>query len=105
MSSRMFTVGLALSAVLTAGAATAVPAMAAPAVRAGTTAVYPNLTRMHVCAENLYVRESAAGRAIGTLFNGDTFDVERYSPSGEWAYGMAYGHVNQHGWVMSAYLC
>lgn len=98
---RRLTIGLAIGATLV----TAAPAMAAPVPHAAPADVRPAVTRMHVCAQNLYVRESAAGRAIGTLYEGDTFDVERYSPSGAWAYGMAYGHVNQHGWVEAAWLC
>lgn len=62
-------------------------------------------TRLTVCAESLYVRESAAGAIIGTLFKGQTMSVERYSPSGDWAYGMAYGHVNTHGWVQNGWFC
>jgi hypothetical protein len=38
----------------------------------------------------------------GTLFKGNTFKVKRFSPSGKWAYGMAYGHVNRHAWVKAA---
>ncbi len=62
-------------------------------------------TRHTVCANDLYVRSAAAGAIIGTLFSGETFDAERYSPSGEWVYGMAYGHVNQHGWVQNGWFC
>lgn len=97
---RVFALGLAMgAAVLTAGLSAA-PAMAAPS-----SAVQATVTRMHVCAQDLYVRNAPAGQVIGTLYQGQTFDVERYSPSGQWAYGMAYGHVNQHGWVEAAYLC
>jgi hypothetical protein len=97
--------GFAVGAILVTGMLTAAPAMAASESHAAPAVVRPTLTRMHVCAQDLYVRESAAGRAIGTLYQGDTFDVERYSPSGAWAYGMAYGHVNQHGWVEASWLC
>ena len=38
----------------------------------------------------------------GTLFKGNTFKVQRLSPSRKWAYGMAYGHVNRHAWVKAA---
>jgi hypothetical protein len=62
-------------------------------------------TRRTVCAESLYVRETAAGAIIGTLFKGQSINVERYSPSGDWAYGMAYGHVNTHGWVQNGWFC
>jgi hypothetical protein len=60
--------------------------------------------RKTVCAQDLYVREQPMGRVIGTLYYGQTFDVERYSESG-WAYGMAYGHVNAHGWVQGGWFC
>jgi hypothetical protein len=33
------------------------------------------------------------------MFKKETFKVERLSPSGKWAYGMAYGHVNRHAWI------
>ena len=38
----------------------------------------------------------------GTLTKGQTFTVKRFSPSGKYAYGMAYGHMNRHGWVAAA---
>lgn len=62
-------------------------------------------SRRTVCADSLYVRDSPAGQVIGTLLRGESIDVDEYSPSGQWAHGMAYGHVNTHGWVESAYLC
>ena len=102
---RALTAGLALGAILVAGAATTASAMASPSVRSGATAVNPAATRTHSCAQSLYVREQPLGRAIGTLYYGDTFDVERTDASGQWSYGMAYGHVNQHGWVESSWLC
>lgn len=60
--------------------------------------------RKTVCAQNLYVREQPMGRAIGTLYAGQSMDVERYSESG-WAYGFAYGHVNARGWVQGGWFC
>jgi hypothetical protein len=62
-------------------------------------------TRHTVCASSLYVRNQPLGATIGTLFQGETFDVERYDSGGGWAYGMAYGHVNQHGWVQNGWFC
>ena len=62
-------------------------------------------TRHTICATDLYVRETAAGAIVGTLFKGETFDAEQYSPSGDWVYGMAYGHVNRHGWVQNGWFC
>ncbi len=61
--------------------------------------------RRHVCAQNVYLREQPKGVSIGQLDNGDTFDQERLSPSGAWAYGMAYGNANKHGWVQESALC
>ena len=40
----------------------------------------------------------------GTLFKGETFKVSRLSPSGDWAYGYAYGHVNRKAWVKASAL-
>ena len=60
---------------------------------------------LEVCAQSLYVRESAGGVFIGTLFRGDHMHVHRYSPSGAWAYGLAYGGVNQWGWVQNGWFC
>lgn len=62
-------------------------------------------TRRTVCAQDLYVRDAPAGILIGTLYNGQSMNVERYSPSGQWAYGFAYGHVNKYGWVQNGYFC
>jgi hypothetical protein len=63
------------------------------------------LTRRTVCAQSLYVRSAPAGATTGTLFYGNTFDVDRYSPSGDWVYGYAYGHVNGWGWVQNGWFC
>ncbi|MET1073446.1 MAG: hypothetical protein ABWY11_12435 [Umezawaea sp.] len=80
---------LALAAVLTPSA-TADPS--AQAVR-------------QVCAQDLYVRATAAGVIIGTLYRGDNFDVSRYSPSRDWVFGHAYGNVHQDGWVQNGWFC
>jgi hypothetical protein len=63
------------------------------------------LTRRTVCAQDLYVRDGPAGIVIGTLFYGETFDVDRYSPSGQWVYGYAWGHANKWGWVQNGWFC
>ena len=57
-----------------------------------------------VAAKSTYVYERAGIRFTGTMFKGETFKVERLSPSGKWAYGMAYGHVNRHAWISAAAL-
>ncbi|QQQ74129.1 hypothetical protein IOD16_23240 [Saccharothrix sp. 6-C] len=58
-----------------------------------------------VCARDLYVRATAAGVVIGTLYYGENFDVQRYSPSGQWVFGHAYGNVHQDGWVQNGWFC
>ncbi|MDI5964520.1 hypothetical protein POF50_029605 [Streptomyces sp. SL13] len=75
------------------------------AAHAATTSVSPQTTRRSVCAQDVYLRETPEGVSIGLLDQGDTFDQERLSPSGEWAYGMAYGNADKHGWVMESALC
>ncbi|MFP2930698.1 hypothetical protein ACLESO_36975 [Pyxidicoccus sp. 3LG] len=62
-------------------------------------------TRLTVCAVDLYVRDAPAGIFIGTLYKGQTMLVTRYSPSGDWAYGFAYGNVNKWGWVQNGWFC
>lgn len=62
-------------------------------------------TRLTVCAQDLYVRDAPQGVFIGTLFYGQTMEVTKYSPSGEWAYGFAYGNVNKWGWVQNGWFC
>lgn len=60
--------------------------------------------RRDVCARDLSVRKSPDGEAIGTLYQGETFSVDRYSDTRKWAYGFAYGQVNKKGWVLAQYL-
>ena len=60
--------------------------------------------KARVAVESTYVYERAGVRFTGTMFKGNTFKVERLSPSGKWAYGMAYGHVNRHAWIAAAAL-
>lgn len=62
-------------------------------------------TRRTVCAQTLYVRDAPAGIFIGTLYYGQSIDVTKYSPSGDWAYGFAYGNVNKWGWVQNGWFC
>jgi hypothetical protein len=49
--------------------------------------------------KKVYVYKQAGKIFDGTVFNGNTVKVERLSPSGKWAYGMVYGHVNRHDWI------
>ena len=87
--------------ITTAAAAT----LAVAAVGATTAPAASADTRHTICADNLYVRDEPRGHMIGTLYRGETFDVERYSPSGAYAYGMAPGNVKQHGWVQRGWFC
>ena len=87
---------------LTALAATAAIAVAGIAPATGA-AEATGKGKHEVSVESTYVYEKAGGvRFAGTLFEGETFKVKRISPSGTWAYGMAYGHVNRHVWIKAA---
>ena len=66
------------------------PKRAAKATRAG---------RHTVTKTSTYVYERAGVGFSGTMFERNTFDVKRLSPSGKWAYGKAFGHVNRHVWI------
>lgn len=59
--------------------------------------------RETVCAQDLAVRTDPGGAWLGTLFQGQTFLVERLS--GGWAFGFAYGHINHRGWVQDGWFC
>ena len=59
--------------------------------------------RRTVCAQTLYVRDSQM-RVIGTLFQGQSFDVYRGADNGT-VYGFAYGQINHNGYVWPQYLC
>jgi hypothetical protein len=88
---------------ITAFAATAAVALsgAAPAISMATaqeTGKHP------VTAKSTYVYVKAGVGFSGTMFKNETFKVKRFSPSGKWAYGMAYGHVNRHVWIASSAL-
>jgi hypothetical protein len=74
---------------------------------AGTVVAAPaaSATVRQICAQDLYVRQQPAGVMIGTLYYHDNFDFERYSPSGQWAYGHAYGNVHRNGWVQAGWFC
>jgi hypothetical protein len=87
---RTFVSGLFLAALL-ATTFTSVPSASA--------------TRRTVCAQNLYVRAEPAGIVIGTLYYGQSMEVDRYSSSGTYAHGFAYGYVNKWGWSLNGYFC
>ncbi|GIG56042.1 hypothetical protein Lfu02_04140 [Longispora fulva] len=94
MTSRLAALGLITAALLTSVGA-------APASASTPT----TLTTRQVCAQSLYVRATAAGVIIGTLYYGDNFAVDHYSPSRQWVYGHAYGNVHQDGWVQNGWFC
>lgn len=70
------------------------PATAAPA-----SSVHPDSVQQ-VCAQDVYVRQTAAGVVIGTLVRGESFD--HTGGSSTWWYGYAYGHVNKWGYVLAS---
>ncbi len=53
-----------------------------------------------VCAQDVYVRQTAAGVVIGTLLRGQSFD--HTGGSSTWWYGYAYGSVNKSGYVLAS---
>lgn len=61
--------------------------------------------RIRVCAEELDVFAQPNRRYVGQLVNGQTIKVRKFSASGKYAYGFAYGHANKMGWVLSSGLC
>lgn len=54
--------------------------------------------------KQVYVFKKAGTIFDGTVFKKTTVKVERLSPSGKWAYGMVYGHVNRHAWIAASAL-
>jgi hypothetical protein len=44
---------------------------------------------------------SSGGAYVGDLVYGQNFRVQRYSPSGRWAYGRAGGDARRNGWVLA----
>ena len=85
----------AIAVVILAISISAAPASAAN----GTVGV-----RETVCADSLFVRTTAGGAWMGTLYHGQTFLVEGPSSSG-YIYGFAYGDINRHGWVQNGWFC
>ncbi|MFD9741790.1 hypothetical protein [Umezawaea sp. NPDC059074] len=81
-------------------------ALALTAVLAPSASADPSTQAVRqVCAQDLYVRATAAGVVIGTLYFHENFDVSRYSPSRDWVFGHAYGNVHQDGWVQNGWFC
>jgi hypothetical protein len=52
-----------------------------------------------VCVKSTYVFQEPGRGWNGHLDRGQRFRVRRYSPSGRWAYGRAFGNVNRNGWI------
>ena len=61
--------------------------------------------RLRVCAEDLELFRRPARTYIGALQEGESMRVRRFSPSGTYAYGFAYGDANKLGWVRASGLC
>jgi hypothetical protein len=78
----------------TLAACGALAGLATPAV-----AAEPPTGVRKVCVKSAYVHREAGSGWMGTLFRGERFRVRRYSPSGRWAYGRAYGQINRNGWI------
>jgi hypothetical protein len=88
---------------LTALTATAALAVSAAAPATGLAkATGPG--KHKVAVEEVYVTEQPGRAFTGTMFEGQTFKVKRLSPSGKYAYGMAYGRVNRHAWILASAL-
>ncbi|WBQ05404.1 hypothetical protein [Kribbella sp. CA-293567] len=85
--------------------ATTVVAIAALITPLAVTQTASAATLKTVCADDLYVRDTASGQLIGTLYRGQHFNLSRYSASGQWAEGAAWGNVNKWGWVQSGWFC
>ncbi len=52
--------------------------------------------------EQLLFYENPAKSYIGSLQRGQSFRVRKLSPTGRYAYGLAYGRLNKTGWVKTA---
>jgi hypothetical protein len=87
-----------------AGVALAGAAMIAAAVPAVADNGTPGQVEQ-VCANDLAVRDTAGGAWFDYLYRGENFLVYRVSPSGQWVYGHAYGHVHADGWVQNGWFC
>lgn len=61
--------------------------------------------RIRVCADKLDVFAEPNRKYVGQLRHGQSINIRKYSASGKYAYGFAYGHANKLGWVVSSQLC
>ena len=98
----MFGFRRALHAVLGTALLGTLLVVATPAYAGHTRCWHADLyQRETVCAQDLFVRTSPGGAWQGTLYQGQTFYVERIE--GDWVYGFAYGYINRHGWVQNGW--
>lgn len=58
--------------------------------------------RLTVDVEQLLYYKNPSKSYNGSLQRGESFKVSRFSPSGVYAYGFAYGRVNKVGWVRTS---
>lgn len=87
-----------------AAAATACALLLAPAAALGAKIDRSDYVghRLPVKVEQELLYDKIPGSFTGSLQRGQTFKVERLSPSGTYAYGFAYGGVNRHVYVKTA---
>jgi hypothetical protein len=57
--------------------------------------------RVPVAADRLVLHAEPNQSPLATLEHGETFKVRKLSDSGKYAYGFAYGDVNETGWVLA----
>jgi hypothetical protein len=96
-----------IPALLVALVASVLVAFAAPpgAEAAGPYATGILGVRMTICARDIAVRYIPREPGFADLYRGQTFYVHSFSPSREWVYGFAYGHVNRWGYVQNGWFC
>jgi hypothetical protein len=84
---------------------TTIPALALTALALGAPAAQADSERLRVCAEQLELNREPNQGWHGDLREGESIRVRKYSDSGKYAYGFAYGDINRVGWVLSDGLC
>ena len=86
------------------GAATACALLAVPAAAFDAAIERSDYVdhRLPVKVDQALLYDELPGSFTGSLQRGQTFKVERLSPSGTYAYGFAYGGVNRHVYVKTA---
>jgi hypothetical protein len=61
--------------------------------------------RVDVCVERLELNRQPNQGWDGVLHEGESIRVRKFSASGKYAYGFAYGDINRRGWVRTSGLC